>query len=141
MDRTGQIKELIRQIGGARSTSLFTAEVVSVQGDTCTVKANTLILSDVKLREITTDTTHLLRITPTVGSNVLIADLGGELRDLAVIQFSDVDKINSEKLIIRREGGRIEDRVGEVARTCRCIIDASTAQCRVATEVPLFRHP
>jgi len=93
MDRPGRIKELIRQIGGARNTSLFTAEVVSVQGDTCTVKANTLILSDVKLREITTDTTHLLRITPTVGSNVLIADLGGELRDLAVIQFSDVDKI------------------------------------------------
>ena len=93
MDRPGRIKELIRQIGGAKSTSLFTAEVVSVQGYTCTVKVNTLVLSDVRLRELTTDSQHLILITPKVGSNVLIADLGGELRDLAVIQFSDIEKI------------------------------------------------
>ena len=93
MDRTGQIKELIRQIGGARSTILFTAEVVSVQGDACTVKVNTLTISDVKLRETSSDAAHMLRITPKVGSNVLVGDLGGELRDLAVIQYSDIDTI------------------------------------------------
>jgi len=43
------IRELIRQIAGERQPVLFPAEVVSVQGTSCTVRYQGVMLSDVRL--------------------------------------------------------------------------------------------
>ena len=92
MENTGKIKKLLRGITGADRCYFFVAEVKSVEGETCTVKVNTLVLSGVRLIQSKTNTSQLL-ITPKTGSNVLVADLGGNARDLAVIQFSEIEKI------------------------------------------------
>jgi len=96
MSHEKEIRELITRM--ARSAGqrplLMVAEVESVQGDTCTVKVGTLSLSDVRLCAVADGHKGNLLITPKKGSMVLVADLsGGELRELAVMAFSQTDTI------------------------------------------------
>lgn len=88
-----KIRELIRKIAGGESVGAFTAEVVSVEGDTCTVEVNGLQIPEVRLNAVSNDSTNKLIITPVVGSVVGIVDMGGENRDLTVFQFTEIDSI------------------------------------------------
>ena len=75
---------------------IFVAEVASVEDDTtCTVRLGSgLELKDVRLRAVVNDEKTGILITPTVGSHVLVADFsGGQLTDMAVLQYSQVDKV------------------------------------------------
>jgi len=82
--------------GGASMGGLMIAEVKSVEGDTCTIAVDDdLDLSDVRLRVVSDDnTSSKMLLTPKIGSFVLVADLsGGDLSDMAVVMFSEVEKI------------------------------------------------
>ncbi|MBQ7530849.1 MAG: hypothetical protein IJT12_04015, partial [Paludibacteraceae bacterium] len=62
---------------------------------TCTVRLGSgLELQDVRLRAVVNDKKPGILVKPTVGSHVLVADFsGGQLTDMAVLQYSEVDSI------------------------------------------------
>lgn len=92
-----EIRSVIRKIAGIDNEGLifFNAEVVSVDSETCTVKRNNINHTDVRLAAVIDGNTKNLLVKPKVGSMVLIADLSeGDLRDLAVVAWSEVDSIS-----------------------------------------------
>lgn len=90
-----ELRRLIRTIAGTGGgTTIFSAEVVSVEGDTCTIDVGGLSVSDVRLKAADDDDATGLLITPTVGSVVLVADLGtSPLVRLEVIKCTRIDSI------------------------------------------------
>lgn len=96
MDIYAQIKRKLEEIAGsaAEGTALFTAEVKSVEGETCTVLVGGLEVPDVLLTPADEGADGKLVITPRQGSMVTVADLsGGRLRRLAVVHWGEVEKI------------------------------------------------
>lgn len=96
MDIYGKIAQKLKEIAGtgnARSI-VFTAEVKSVEGNTCTVLLGDLEISDVRLKSVINTETDQIIIKPKVGSHVLIADTtGGQYRTLIVIEYSEPESI------------------------------------------------
>lgn len=91
-----KVKDLIKKIAGTEvaNTIVFTAEVVSVEGETCTVDFSGLHLSDVNLSAVSNGSVQNLLITPKVGSIVTVADLSnGDKRILNVITWSEIDAV------------------------------------------------
>ena len=114
MNKTQEIKEAIRTIAGKTVGSglLLVGTVKSVEGpDTggdysCTVAVGGLELDEVRLTAANDGAEGKLLVTPAAGSKVLLADLsGGELRDLAVVAFTKVDKIEATCSQITLNGG------------------------------------
>lgn len=107
MDTYSEIAQAIKNIsGGGNTAPLFTAEVVSVDGETCTVKVGELELPDVLLTPADEGADGKLVITPKVGSMVTIADLsGGQLRQMAVVHWGEVEKITCSCEQIELNGG------------------------------------
>ena len=92
--------------GGNGGTALFTAEVKSVEGETCTVLVGELEVPDVLLTPADEGADGKLVITPKVGSQVTVADLsGGELRQLAVVHWGEVEKMSLTADSIELNGG------------------------------------
>lgn len=72
-------------------------EVVSTDGDMCTAKIGDFEVPDIRLSVIKGGSDKGLLVTPAVGSIVMVADLsGGELRELAVIGFTEVESIDAK---------------------------------------------
>jgi len=97
MDIYGQIKRKLLEIAGTDDMQpiIFSAEVVSVSGEVCSVRIGNLELADVRLKSVVDGENEQLLITPEVGSFVLVADLSnGQYRDLAVVKYSKVSAIN-----------------------------------------------
>jgi hypothetical protein len=96
-DIHGQIKTRLRNIVGTGSgiSAVFTAQVTAVNSNTCEVLVDdNTMLTDVRLLAVINSETSNMLVTPKVGSYVLITDLsGGKLNDLAVLQFSEIEKI------------------------------------------------
>jgi hypothetical protein len=96
-DIHGQIKTRLRNIVGTGSgtSAVFPAKVTAVSGNTCEVLVDdNTTLTDVRLLAVINSETSNMLITPKVGSYVLVTDLsGGKLNDLAVLQFSEIEKI------------------------------------------------
>ena len=95
-DTSRKIREIIQSIAAAgnKKQMLFTAEVVSVESDTCTINHSGMNLRDVRLSAVVDASKTKKLIIPAKGSQVLVADLsGGDLRDLAVIQVSETDSV------------------------------------------------
>lgn len=107
MDTYAEIARAIKAItGGNGGTALFTAEVKSVEGETCTVLVGELEVPDVLLTPADEGADGKLLITPKVGSQVTVADLsGGELRHLAVVHWGEVEKISLTADSIELNGG------------------------------------
>lgn len=107
MDTYAEIARAIRAItGGNGGTALFTAEVKSVEGETCTVLVGELEVPDVLLTPADEGADGKLLITPKEGSQVTVADLsGGELRHLAVVHWGEVEKISLTADSIELNGG------------------------------------
>lgn len=97
MSKASEIKEAIRQICGAGrgGNGLFlVGEVQRVDGETCTVNVAGLELDEVRLTAVNDGADGKLLLTPKEGSRVLLTDLsGGMLRDLAVIGYTEIEKI------------------------------------------------
>jgi len=107
MDTYAEIARAIRAItGGNGGTALFTAEVKSVEGETCTVLVGELEVPDVLLTPADEGADGKLLITPKEGSQVTVADLScGELRHLAVVHWGEVEKISLTADSIELNGG------------------------------------
>lgn len=107
MDTYAEIARAIKAItGGNGGTALFTAEVKSVEGETCTVLIGELEVPDVLLTPADEGADGKLVITPKVGGQVSVADLsGGELRQLAVVHWGEVEKISLTADSIELNGG------------------------------------
>lgn len=107
MDTYAEIARAIKAMtSGNGGTALFTAEVKSVEGETCTVLIGELEVPDVLLTPADEGADGKLVITPKVGSQVTVADLsGGELRQLAVVHWGEVEKISLTADSIELNGG------------------------------------
>lgn len=95
MSRAGEIKEALRSIVlGRQGWQYFNAEVVSTNGETSTIKVGSLSLTGVRNAASANGDALNVKISPTAGSTVLVADLsGGEMRELAIIAYSKIDSI------------------------------------------------
>ena len=124
MDNLSSIRNSIRNmVGGTKGLSLFTAKVLSTDGETCCVDADGLVLSDVQLRAVVNGEESGILITPKTGSYVTVTDLSGDLTRIVVVGFSEVEKISidAETDIVINGGGyggliKIEDLVDELNR-------------------------
>lgn len=108
MDTYSEIAKALRQIVGrdGNSAPVFTGEVKSVEGETCTVLIGELEVPDVLLTPADDGKEGKLIITPKTGSMVTVADLsGGELRHLSVVQWGEVEKITLTADSIELNGG------------------------------------
>lgn len=95
MDVYGKIAKSIRELGGGSTNAqIFPAKIKSIDGTKCSILIGQLELSDVRLRAVINNEDDKILVTPKVGSQVLVADLsGGNYRDLAVMKYSEVEKI------------------------------------------------
>ncbi len=73
--------------------SIFFGQVVSVGDDVCSVKIGDIEYADVKLRITDESLSDKLVLKPKVDSNVLVADLSGDKRALAILQVETVDEL------------------------------------------------
>lgn len=87
MNKRVQIAQLLGDIVGKNRGALvfFSAQVVSVQGNTCTVKIDGLELSDVRLTPTTSPRDDTILLTPAKDSFVLVGSLSGDLNNLCVL--------------------------------------------------------
>jgi len=99
MNKRAQIAQLLGDIVGKNRGGLvfFSAQVVSVQVDTCTVIIDGLELPDVRLTPTTTERDDMLLLTPAIDSFVLVGSLSGDLNNLCVLT---ADTLASAKLTI-----------------------------------------
>lgn len=102
MDPLSEIKESIKKMtskGGAGI--VFTAKVKSVDGETCNVELEGITLTDVRLRAVVNGENSKILVTPKTDSYVLVVDLAGDLSQLAVVGYSEVEKIevDTDKII------------------------------------------
>jgi hypothetical protein len=120
MDPLNEIKKsiMVMSSGNGRA-GLYTAKVLSTDGETCCVDIDGLTASDVRLRAVVNGEESGILVTPKTGSHVTVADLSGDLTRLVVIGFSEVEKveINASAEIVINGGGygglvKIEDLVG-----------------------------
>lgn len=86
----------------------FTAKVKSVNGETCTVELEGLTLTDVRLRAVVNGENSKILVTPKTDSCVLVVDLAGDLSQLAVVGYSEVEKIEVDTDKIIFNGGNNE---------------------------------
>lgn len=107
MNPLSEIKESIQKMASKGGAGIvFTAKVKSVERDTtCTVDLDGLTVSDVRLRAVVNGETSKILVTPKTGSHVLVADLSGDLSQLAVVVYSEVEKIEVDADNIVFNGG------------------------------------
>ena len=114
-------KSIASMSSGNGRAGLYTAKVLSADGETCCVDIDGLTASDVQLRAVVNGEESGILVTPKTGSHVTVADLSGDLTRLVVIGFSEVEKveingghngglINIEDLVKRLN--YIEDKIG-----------------------------
>ena len=108
MDPLSEIRESIRNMSsGNGSAGIFTAKVLSTDGESCCVEIDGLVVSDVQLRAVVNGEESGILITPKTGSYVTVADLSGNLTRIVVVGFSEVEKISidAETDIVINGGG------------------------------------
>ena len=89
-----EIKSLIREIVGAKPNLPFTATVVDVQDETCTIKLpGGLKLTDVKLSATVDESENYYKVSPKTGTKVLVISLTGDPDNLTVIKVDQADVI------------------------------------------------
>lgn len=114
-------KSIASMSSGNGRAGLYTAKVLSTDGDTCCVNIDGLVMSDVQLRAVVNGEESGILITPKTGSYVTVADLSGNLTRIVVVGFSEVESIkingghnggliNIEDLVKRLN--YIEDKIG-----------------------------
>ena len=108
MSKSSDIKEAIRRManGGSGKQTHMVGKVKSVEGESCTVDVAGLVLDEVRLTAVNDGAEGKLLVTPKVGSYVLAVDLsGGEMRDVAVVVLTEVEKIEATCEQITLNGG------------------------------------
>jgi len=76
---------------------LMNAQVISIEGESCTIKIGGLELDEVRIKATINGNTNKLMAIPKVGSMVLVGSLTGDLKDLAIVGVDEVAKIMYEQ--------------------------------------------
>lgn len=98
MDRSAQIKQALIEALGINPNLAITAEVVSIQNTTCTVKLiSELVLTDVRLCATINESEDLYVMVPKVGSEVILISQTGKLSGLMVVKVDAVESISYKK--------------------------------------------
>ena len=106
MEPLSEIRKSIQgMVKGTGKAGCFTAKVKAVDGDTCSVELDGLTLTDVRLRAVVNGENSKILVTPETGSYVLVADLSGDFSQLAVVGYSEVEKIEVDADNIVFNGG------------------------------------
>lgn len=98
MDRSAQIKQALIEALGINPNLAITAEVISIQNTTCTVKLiSELVLTDVRLCATINESEDLFVMVPKVGSEVILISQTGKLSGLMVVKVDAVESISYKK--------------------------------------------
>ena len=98
MDTGAEIKKALREALGINPNLAITATVVSVSGNTCSIKlASELVLTDVRLCATISDDADMMVIKPKVGSEVIVMSQTGKLDGLFIVKVDAVDNITFKK--------------------------------------------
>lgn len=119
MATPSEIKELIRSIVAANANLPVSGTVVSVEGDTCTIKINaTLTVTDVKLKATVGGNNHIVA-TPKVGSYVKMLSLSGDADNFTVIKIDEIEKLEYKQdgleLTVDSTDGKVAIKNSEVS--------------------------
>lgn len=150
MDPLSEIKESIKKMtskGGAGI--VFTAKVKSVDGETCNVELEGITLTDVRLRAVVNGENSKILVTPKTDSYVLVVDLAGNLSQLAVVGYSEVEKIEVDTDKIIFNGGsnhglvKIEELTNKLNELSRAISShthpvSGSAAGATSSRIPMF---
>lgn len=90
MDKRAQIASILSELTKRGGQAFFQAQVVSVQGDTCTIRYDDLVISDVRLTPTTTERKETVLLTPATDSYVMVASLSGDLNNLCVLSADSI---------------------------------------------------
>lgn len=94
MDIHSEIKKALVEALGVTPNLPITATVVSIEGDTCTVKLlSELVLSDVRLTATSEDNEDYFRVIPKEESEVILMSQTGTLSGLFVVKVNQVKAI------------------------------------------------
>lgn len=94
MDKPTKIKRALLEALGVNPNLAITAEVVSVENNTCTVKlVSDLVLTDVRLCATVNENQDSFVIMPKIGSEVVLMSQTGTLAGLMVIKVDTVESI------------------------------------------------
>jgi hypothetical protein len=98
MSKSAEIKKALIEALGANPNLPITAEVVSVEDNTCTVKlVSELVLSDVRLCATISEDADSFVLVPKVGSEVVLISQTGKLSGLMVIKVDAIETIKYKK--------------------------------------------
>ena len=100
MSTLGDIKQIIQEIAaqnGVAKKMVFDAEVVSVSDEFISIRTEDMEITEVRTCAVTDGNKNNIRIYPKVGSSVVCLDIGGDQRDIIVLQYSEIDKISIHK--------------------------------------------
>lgn len=105
MDPLSEIRKSIKGMASGNG-GLFTAKVLSTDGETCCVEIDGLVVSGVQLRAVVNGEESGILITPKTGSHVTVADLSSNWTRLVAVGFSEVEKIevNADDKIVFNGG-------------------------------------
>lgn len=138
MDKLSEIKQSIVNISkSVRNANVFTAEVERIDGEKCSVSVDDLTLTDVRLRAVINGENSKLLITPKIKSSVLVIDLsGGQYNDLAVVNYSEIDKIEIDcdnKIVIN--GGNNDGiiKINELTQKLNDLVNAFNNHIHITT--------
>jgi hypothetical protein len=89
----------------------FNATVVSVEGETCTIKMDDLSIPNVRLKATANEGQNYLLITPKVNTDVLVVSLSGTYDNLAVMAADEIEKIEWQtaelKVVLNASTGKV----------------------------------
>jgi hypothetical protein len=98
MDKAAKIKQALIEALGVNPNLAITAEVVSTQETTCTVKlVSELVLTDVRLCATINKSADLFVMVPKIGSEVVLMSQTGKLSGLIVIKVDAIESISYKK--------------------------------------------
>ncbi|AOW08750.1 hypothetical protein [Flavobacterium gilvum] len=98
MDKAAKLKQALIEVLGINPNLAITAEVVSVENTTCTVKlVSELVLSDVRLCATINQSEDLFVMAPKIGSEVVLMSQTGKLSGLMVMKMDAVESVAYKK--------------------------------------------
>lgn len=105
MDAYKELGDRLRGIAtGHKMPTMMQGIVRSVEGTTCSVEVEGLVIPDVRLRASGVEGSGELIIIPAIGSVVLLGSLSGDLSELAVLSVDKAERIRLSGEITINDG-------------------------------------
>ena len=119
MNEHSQLKDYLKQIGGAAKIAVYQGIVKSVDGQLCDVEIGNITIPDVRLKASELDDDGLMLVTPKVGSAVTVGSLSGDLSQLVVLQVDHIETIviNGGKLGGLINISQLTDKINDLVDT------------------------